>query len=133
MYLPLSHATHGPVLGPVYPLLHEHASTPALPNGEEANAGQARQEAGSGGTERYVLEEQELQLCAPADGVYCLAGQLTHGLLPVDDLKVPSAQATHGPSGGPLYPLLHAHCAIDELPAADEDHCGHATHVVPFR
>ena len=51
-----------------------------------------------------------------------------HGALPLLDLNVPTAQATHGPPSGPVYPALHRHAASAALAATAAAFAGHAVH-----
>lgn len=100
--------THGPVLGPVAPALHEQAERAALP----------------GGDHEFCGHDSHAVLSAVA---YESAAQLTHAPAPARDLNVPLSHgvhvslpraavysagphSAHGPvRGGPVQPSLHTH------------------------
>jgi len=67
LYLPATHAVHGPPLAPVKPLLHEQSLTESLPTGESESDGQLM----------HVLKE------VPPEVVeYLAAGQSLHAEAP---------------------------------------------------
>lgn len=60
---------------------------------------------------------------------YLPAAHEVHGDEPVTSLYVPAGQAEHGLPLKPVYPAMHEHDIMLELPLEELDEGGHATHV----
>ncbi len=116
LYLPETHAAHGPPSGPVKPTLQAQALIPELAFGELEFAGHARHVDAS---VAFVIVE------------YVPAAQSTHAALPALVLYFPATHATQGPPSGPVNPGLQAadtHALTFELPLGEVVPAGHETH-----
>ncbi len=88
LYLPATHAEHGPPFGPVEPVAQTQSSSVSLPAGEDCPAGHAVQVSA---VAAIVVE-------------YLPSVQSVHEPEPVTDLYFPATQAVHAL---PVYPVLH--------------------------
>jgi hypothetical protein len=106
VYLPATHAVHGPPVGPENPVLQMLQLT--LPAGEEEFDGQA------------------MHAEAPTAVEYVPVPQSVHAADPVDALYLPATHTVHGPPVGPENPVLQMLQLA--LPAGEEEFDGQAMH-----
>ena len=141
LYVPSGHASHGPLMGPVYPLSHSPLAPAALEpatqsaarslDGEEAESGGQLRHAELPGASLYFPASHASHVCPSgpvkpplhmqevdpvlAIGEKELSGQAEHAELPSASLNVPSGQALQGPPIGPVYPTLHSPFTLGSL------------------
>jgi hypothetical protein len=87
---PATHATHGPPLGPVNPVLHVQFVDTVQPLHEAPEL--------AGHAPHVVVRPVVFEKVPVVQAV--------HAALPVVVLKVPATQGAHGPPLGPVYPTL---------------------------
>ena len=119
LYLPATHAVHGPPLGPVNPTLQVQAMRVKLAIGELELVGHVR---------------QVVATVAPTVVEYVPAPQSVQTALPVAILYFPATHAVHGPPLGPVYPALQAgliQAALDVLAIGEVVPAGHVSHTPP--
>jgi len=77
----------------------------------------------------YLPASHSVHASEPVTAEYLPASQSVHAPGPEMLLYVPATQAVHVPRL-PVYPMVHLHMEISELPASDWEFGGHAWHVV---
>jgi len=140
LYFPVSHAAHGPSLGPEYPLLHRQLLCAVLAGAESEFSGQCEHAAlpeaslyspashavhsASSGPEYPGTHVHTL---LPA-GLEELAGHSKHGSGPTAFLNVPARHSWHGDPLSPEYPALHLQSVTSALADGDCESGGHKLH-----
>ena len=118
LYLPVTHAVHGPPSGPLKPALHVHCV-------DEVHPMPLHDAPELAGHARHVVTS-----VAPDVAEYVPGTQTLHETLPVIVLYLPATHAVHGTPSGPLKPALHVHSVDAAQPLHDAPVlAGHARHV----
>ena len=115
LYMPATHAVHGPPSGPVAPVLHRQLVRTIFPVVVELDStGQAT---------------QAVSAVAPVVVRYLPTPQLVHAAEPVTALNLPAAHNTHVPPSGPVNPGLQRHLLTFPLPPIDAEFAGQGKQV----
>ena len=115
LYLPATHASHGPPLDPTQPMLHRHLVIASLPATE---------------LEFDTHCRHTFELSAATAVEYRPLAQSVHAAVPGTVLYLPAAHGAHSPPLAPVYPALHTHAVMRELAAMESELSGQARHVL---
>jgi hypothetical protein len=114
LYLPASHAVHGPPSGPVDPALQMQLVKAALPAGELEFDGQS-----------LHVELAE----APKSVEYVPVPQYVHAADPVNALYCPASHGVQVPPAGPKNPASQVQLVKELLPKGELEYTGQSLHV----